>query len=118
MTFLSRGIASSDRRYPGSVDSLLEYHQNTGCRINGQECAQWRVGAPTSLDRLLRHFEPRLQVPWTRFRHDGRIEALAFEAIHRFRLQVIHEHQAVLSGGFDINIACRQPWAFGIKRRD
>ncbi len=37
MTFLSRGIASSDRRYPGSVDSLVEYHQNTGCGINGQE---------------------------------------------------------------------------------
>ena len=32
-----RGIASSDRRYPGSVDSLLEYRQNTGCRINGQD---------------------------------------------------------------------------------
>jgi len=35
MTFLSTGIASSDRGYPGSVDRLLEYHQNTGCGING-----------------------------------------------------------------------------------
>lgn len=39
MTFLSTGIASSDRGSPGSVDRLLEYRQNTGwhsraCQFN------------------------------------------------------------------------------------